>query len=173
MANREALRELQTRLASRLQTAKEEGVAVSWLAVKAGGVRYIFPLAQSGEISSLAVVQPVPYAQPWFLGVINLRGSLVGLVDLAGLIAGQVDQSAAERLGRVTSDSRVITFNAALELNCAVLVDGLAGLRNIASFTGSVAPSADAPAYFGNGGSATSACSLRYYFVCHQILSIN
>ncbi|HPH14911.1 MAG TPA: chemotaxis protein CheW, partial [Burkholderiaceae bacterium] len=31
MANREALRELQTRLASRLQAAREEGVAVSWL----------------------------------------------------------------------------------------------------------------------------------------------
>ena len=74
MANREALRELQTRLASRLQAAREEGVAVSWLAIKAGGARYIFPLAQSGEIFPLASVQPVPYAQPWLVGVANLRG---------------------------------------------------------------------------------------------------
>jgi twitching motility protein PilI len=25
-------------------------------------------------------VQPVPYAQPWFLGVANLRGGLYGVV---------------------------------------------------------------------------------------------
>ena len=35
MANREAIRELQTRLASRLRTARDEGLSVSWLAVKA------------------------------------------------------------------------------------------------------------------------------------------
>ena len=50
MANREALRELQSRLAGRLQAARTEGVQASWLAVEAGGSRYLFPRAQSGEI---------------------------------------------------------------------------------------------------------------------------
>jgi len=36
MANREALRELQSRLASRLQAARTEGMSVAWLAVRAG-----------------------------------------------------------------------------------------------------------------------------------------
>ena len=49
MANREALRELQSRLASRLQAARTEGVQAAWLAVEAAGRKYLFPLTQSGE----------------------------------------------------------------------------------------------------------------------------
>jgi twitching motility protein PilI len=84
MANREALRELQTRLASRLQAARSEGTSVSsWLAVESGGSFYLLPLAQSGEIFPWVTVQPVPYTQGWFLGVANLRGGLHGVIDLA------------------------------------------------------------------------------------------
>ena len=79
MANREALRELQVRLASRLQAARTEGLSVSsWLAVETAGQYYLLPLAQSGEIFPLPAVQPVPYSQSWFLGVVNLRGGLYG-----------------------------------------------------------------------------------------------
>ena len=85
MAHREALKELQTRLAARLQAAKAENITVaSWLAVESGERRFLLPLAQAGEISAWAGVQPVPYTQPWFLGVANLRGTLTGVVDLAG-----------------------------------------------------------------------------------------
>lgn len=146
MANREALRELQTRLASRLQAARSEGLSASWLAVRAGEANYLFPLAQSGEIFPLSGVQAVPYARPWFMGVINLRGGLYGVVDLAGFTGngparGRTEQSFAE--------SSVVTFNAALELNCALMVDGLAGLRKQESFS-TVAPASEgAPAYLG------------------------
>ncbi len=150
MANREALRELQTRLASRLQTAREEGVVASWLAVKAGGAQFIFPLAQSGEIFPLAALQPVPYAQPWFMGVTNLRGGLHGVVDLAQLVSSISGMPHVAQAGKVTADSRVITLNAVLEVNCALLVDSLAGLRNLASFSGSVGPDAGSPEFFGN-----------------------
>jgi twitching motility protein PilI len=57
MANREALRELQTRLATRLQAARSEGMSVAWLAVLAGGRNYLLPLGQSGEIFPTANVQ--------------------------------------------------------------------------------------------------------------------
>ena len=51
MANREALRQLHARLAARLQAARSEGVAAaSWLAVDAGGSKYVMPLAQAGGI---------------------------------------------------------------------------------------------------------------------------
>ena len=83
MANREALRELQTRLASRLQAARTEGVSVAWLAVSAAGINYLLPLGQSGEIFSSSNVQAVPYARNWFRGVLNIRGGLYGVVDMA------------------------------------------------------------------------------------------
>ena len=126
MAKREALRELQTRLATRLQSAKAEGMSIAWLAVKAGGANYLFPLAQSGEIFPAANIQAVPYAQPWFLGVMNLRGGLFGVVDLAAFLSGN---PRSQRTDQTFSEASVITFNSALEINCALLVDGLAGLR--------------------------------------------
>src|SRR6476619_334419 len=89
MANREALRDLQSRLASRLQAARTEGVQASWLAVESAGRKYLFTLAQSGEIVPFSSAQPVPYTQPWFLGVANLRGGLFGVVDLGGYVAGR------------------------------------------------------------------------------------
>ena len=149
MANREAIRELQARLASRLQAARDEGLSVSWLAVKSGGANYLFPLAQSGEIFPIAGVQPVPYARPWFRGVVNLRGGLYGVVDLARFVAGDAPLPVAPVLP-ATGEAIVVTLNAALEVNCALLVGALAGLRSPEVFTAAPASGATAPAYFGN-----------------------
>lgn len=147
MANRAAIRELQIRLASRLQAARSEGIAVSWLAVKSGGGNYLFPLVQSGEIFPLANLQPVPYCQSWFTGVVNLRGGLFGVVDLAAFISGA---PLAPRSEQSLSEASVITVHSALEVNCALLVDVLAGLRNADAFAQSSLPHPDAPSYFGN-----------------------
>ncbi len=147
MANRAAIRELQTRLATRLQAARTEGVSVSWLAVRTGGSHYLFPLVQSGEIFPLANLQPVPYCQSWFTGVVNLRGGLYGVVDLAGFISGT---PIAARSEQSLSEASVITVHAALEVNCALMVDSLAGLRNAEAFPHSAPPHPDAPSYFGN-----------------------
>ena len=147
MANRAALKELQTRLASRLLAARTEGVSIAWLAVKAGPGNYLFPLVQAGEIFPLANLQPVPYCRSWFAGVVNLRGGLFGVVDLAGFIAdGQVPVRSEQSL----AEASVITLNPALEVNGALMVDGLAGLRNADAFPGSAPPAEAAPAYFGN-----------------------
>jgi len=148
MANREALRELQSRLATRLQAARTEGVQASWLAVEAAGAKYLFPLAQSGEIFSFANAQPVPYTQAWFLGVANLRGGLYGVVDVASFVAGRAP---AFRSEATRAESRLVALNAMLEVNCALLVDRLAGLRNLDAFSSSAAAPEGSPGYFGNG----------------------
>jgi twitching motility protein PilI len=149
MANREAIRELQARLASRLQAARNEGLSVSWLAVKAGGLNYLFPLAQSGEIFPITSLQPVPYARPWFRGVVNLRGGLYGVVDVARVLSGDIAEVSAS-VAPTPTEAVVVTLNAALDVNCALLVDTLAGLRNPDAFTVAQAPDAGAPSYVGN-----------------------
>lgn len=150
MANREAIRELQTRLASRLRTARDEGLSISWLAVKAGGRNYLFPLAQSGEIFPIGGVQPVPFAMPWFLGVVNLRGGLYGVVDVADFMADIAGTPAQGARAPRSGTQSVVTLNLALGVNCALLVDALAGLRNPQVFGASEPPDAGAPAFFGN-----------------------
>ena len=166
MANREALRELQTRLANRLQAARSEGLQASWLAVESAGSRYLFPLAQSGEIFPFASPQAVPYTQKWFLGVANLRGGLYGVVDLAGFVAGRppVTRSDAHR-----AESRLVALNAALEVNCALLIDRLAGLRNLEAFSSSSEPAEGSPAYFGSG--YTDAAGVYWQEINLQALS--
>ena len=175
MANREALRELQTRLASRLQAARTEGVSISWLAVKAGEANYLFPLALSGEIFPLTTVQVVPYAKPWFLGVVNLRGGLYGVVDMASFVG---EGLARHRSEQALSESSLVTFNAALEVNCALMVDSLSGLRNRESFS-SVEPAPQgSPVYFGNryrdlGGTEWQEINLRSLSQFSPFLSIS
>ena len=150
MANREALRELQNRLASRLQAARTEGVRLSWLAIEAGGKKYLFPLHQSGEIFTWESAQGVPYTQAWFLGVSNLRGGLFGVVELARFIAASVNVENAPALDPTRADSYLIALNAALDVNCALLVDRLEGLRSVDSFTSTTLAQEGTPVYFGN-----------------------
>jgi twitching motility protein PilI len=146
MANREALRELQSRLASRLQAARNEGQSVSWLAVESGGKRYLFPLSQSGEIFPLGTVQAVPYTQPWFVGVANLRGGLFGVVDLSAFVAGD----AAQTPRTASADASLLALNAALEVNAALMVQRLSGLRGVDAFTASIEAPEGSPGYFGH-----------------------
>ena len=148
MANREALRELQSRLASRLQTARTQGVQAGWLAVEAAGRNYLFPLTQAGEIFPSAATQAVPYTQSWFLGVANLRGGLYGVIDLASYVSGQPP---AQRSDAGRAESRLVALNALLEVNCALLIDRLAGLRNTDAFVASGSAPDGSPDYFGSG----------------------
>jgi len=147
MANRQAIRELQTRLADRLQIARTQGVAPSWLAVEAGGQKYLFPMSQAGEIFPWVATQSVPYTQSWFLGVANLRGGLFGVVDLASYVTGQ---PAAVKTEFARKESRLIALNSALDVNCALLIDRLSGLRNQEAFSDFSEKSPDAPTFFGN-----------------------
>ncbi len=147
MANRQAIRELQTRLADRLQIARTQGVAPSWLAVEAGGQKYLFPMTHAGEIFPWVATQTVPYTQGWFLGVANLRGGLFGVVDLANYVTGQKAFTQADVMHK---DARLVALNGSLDINCALLIDRLAGMRNQDAFSDFSEKSPDAPDFFGN-----------------------
>ena len=147
MANRQAIRDLQTRLADRLQIARAQGVAPSWLAVEAAGQKYLFPMTHAGEIFPWVPMQAVPYTQAWFLGVANLRGGLFGVVDLANFVTGH---QASAQLDGAHKDVRLVALNGSLDTNCALLVDRLAGMRNQNAFTDFAEKSAEAPEFFGN-----------------------
>lgn len=128
MAKKEALRELQSRLAERMQAVRTEQPGVSWLAVDCAGQGVLFPLRQAGEIFEIGAVLPVPHTQPWMVGVANLRGGLYAVVDLAGFLGLRL--RAPE--GPAREQSRLVALNASMGMNCALLVDRLEGLRHAA-----------------------------------------
>ena len=131
MADRQALRDLQARLADRLRATRTEERKQSWLAVECGSERhgFLFPLPEAGEIFAMAPLMRVSHTHRWFLGVANLRGAVTGVVDLAGFLGLRASTEAPPE------QARLIGLNAAFELNCALLVDGLAGLRNAEQLT--------------------------------------
>ena len=147
MANKQALRELQSRLAERLQAARTQRRGDAWLAVESGGRGFLFPLREAGEIFALSPILPVPHSRPWFLGVANLRGHLHGVVDLAGFLGLSTPTGAAGNGPR--EQSRLVGFNQSLGLNCVLAVDRLSGLRGEDELTSEPAPEGALPGFVG------------------------
>ena len=123
MANKQALRDLQSRLAERLQAARTQDRGKSWLAVECSARGFLFPLRDAGEIFAMAPLAAVPHSHRWFLGVSNLRGHLHGVVDLAGFLGLKTGEFSRDQ-------ARLVGFNQALDINCVLLVDRLSGLRS-------------------------------------------
>ncbi len=123
MSNKEALRELQHRLAERMKAVRTQAPGSSWLAVECAGHGFLLSLQQAGEIFAPPAITPVPHTQSWLAGVANLRGGLYAVVDLAGFLGlrGQTVRG---------DQSRLVVLNPKLDINSALLVDRLAGLRN-------------------------------------------
>lgn len=142
MANKQALRDLQSRLAERLQAARTRPRGESWLAVECGGRGLLLPLRDAGEIFALAPILPVPHSQRWFLGVANLRGHLHGVVDLAGFLGVRTGDAGREH-------ARLVGFNQALDINCTLMVDRLSGLRSEAELTPQADDAVPRPAFVG------------------------
>ncbi len=120
---RTRLRQYQVQLLERMQAARSNtGARINQLGVMIGGERFLLDLTQAGEIVPVAPVTEVPLTQPWYLGLANIRGNLVGVIDLARYL-GQADTATG-------ADSRIVTFAAGLGFNCGLLVARVYGLRH-------------------------------------------
>lgn len=125
---RSRLRQYQAQLLARMQAARTgTGARVNQLGVGIGDERYLLDLTSAGEIVSVAPVSAVPLTQAWYLGLANIRGSLVGVIDLARYLGLKETASGAE--------ARLVTFAPALGFNCALLVARVYGLRPAAAMT--------------------------------------
>jgi twitching motility protein PilI len=147
MAKKEALRKLQERLAQQLADARTKERRRSWLAIESGGHGFLFPLHEAGEIFTPVPCAAVSHTQPWFLGVANLRGHLHAVVDLAQFL-GLRDRALVSVEGARDS-SRYVAFSPSLDINCALVVDKLSGLRNADQLSPVDADSAERPAFAG------------------------
>jgi twitching motility protein PilI len=156
VAGKQGLRELQTRLAERLQQARDAPVTSSWLAVESGSRGFLFPLKDAGEIFAVHPVVPVPHSHPWFLGVANLRGHLHGVVDLGRFLGVKADDGRHVEPAR--DQARLVGFNQALGLNCVLLVDRLAGLRGQTDLEPDQAANDETPAQTGERPPFAGAC---------------
>ncbi len=128
-ARRTRLRQYQEELLERMQAARtSSGARTHQLGVEIGGERYLLDLLEAGEIVPVPALTGVPLTQPWYLGLANIRGSLVGVVDLARFF-GKQDSAAAGPA------ARLVTFSPSLGLPCGFLAARVHGLRQAADMT--------------------------------------
>jgi len=80
-------------------------------------------LRDAGEIVAVGQITQVPLARDWYLGLLNLRGNLIGVIDIQ-----RFRQQARIELN---SDCRVIAFSTGLAFNAGLLVSKVLGLRNV------------------------------------------
>ena len=120
---RTRLRQYQVQLLERMQAARSNsGARINQLGVTIGAERYLLDLTQAGEIVPVPSITVVPLTQPWYLGLANIRGNLIGIVDLARYLGGDATST--------SSESRIVTFAGGLGFNCGLLVARVHGLRH-------------------------------------------
>jgi purine-binding chemotaxis protein CheW len=89
--------------------------------VTLAGSPYAVPLLVMQEVENPPATVPVPFAPDWVAGVVNLRGTIVTLVDLPVLLGvGTWERGPAARILVLRGDGQV-----------AVAVDGLQGMRRL------------------------------------------
>lgn len=124
IARRTRLREFQVQLVERMQAARSgTGAQLNQLGILIGNRRCLLNLQEAGEIMSVGAITQVPLTQDWFLGLTNVRGSLVSVIDLARF-QGQGSTP-------IDRESRIVAFSPSLSFNCGLLVSKVLGLRNV------------------------------------------
>ncbi len=125
-ASHAGLREFQLQLSRRLQQAESQrGTTRDCVAASTGARHWLFDLAYVSEVIAVPSLTTVPFTRPWYLGLINHRGELTGVIDLDGLSGALV------RSWRETD--RLLVLSAALPCRCAIRVAQLAGILDRAA----------------------------------------
>lgn len=123
-----SLRDFQARLSDRLREAAGGHDLRARLGLEIGGTRWLVDLGEAGEIVPMpSSIVPVPLTARWFRGLVNLRGALYGVTDLAEF-AG----SAPTVPGK---EARLLAFSRRLPINAAIMVTRMLGLRNVDDLT--------------------------------------
>ena len=119
------LKEFQEALAKRMRDASEIE-STARLGLESGGQRYLLRLEEAGEVLPVPSLYPVPLTRNWFLGLSNVRGNLVAVIDLAEFAGGASTVRGAE--------ARLVLFAERFGARSSRLVARMLGLKNLSGF---------------------------------------
>lgn len=152
------LREFSTQLAQRLKDAPGLPQEPTRLAVRVGDENFLVEMGLAGEIVPLPEIAPVPWTKPWYRGLANVRGRLVGVIDLTRM-AGR-DPLPADQA------QQLLVLGDHLSVNAGILITRAFGIRNLKELTALPAAGGGAAAweqvrYRGADGIAFTGLDLR------------
>jgi chemotaxis signal transduction protein len=97
-------------------------VATAHVVFRLGSRTMAIPLAAVSEIARPPKVTRLPHVPAWVLGIANLRGDIVSMLDLEGFLSGKV--------GKPSHEQRMLALRpAGDEVRTAVLVDSVDGIQ--------------------------------------------
>lgn len=102
---------------------QQEDVKDEWIGIgfSVGRHKLVAPLGQVSEILTYPEMSRVPGAKPWVLGIANVRGNLLPIMDLEGFLHGR--NAAARKRSRILVVQHHGVF-------AGLLVDEVLGLRH-------------------------------------------
>jgi twitching motility protein PilI len=115
------MRDLSAQLTERLREAPAGGMSAARLGVRIGNRGFLVDMTNVGEVVPTASITRVPWTRPWFRGLANVRGRLVGVYDL-------LQMGGAEPL-RDEQGLQLLVLGDTLKVNAALLVSRAFGLR--------------------------------------------
>ncbi len=126
MARSARRREFQENLARRLAHAVAHDTLPSRLAFESGELLWLLPLPDAGEVMPVPWPCRVPLTRRWYRGLVNVRGTLHGMVDLADFCGYGVTPCDAQ--------SALLLCGSRHGVNAGLLVRRVLGLRNTQAF---------------------------------------
>jgi twitching motility protein PilI len=117
------LREFSLQLAERLKEAPNLPTEPTRLAIRIGADNFLVEMNLASEIVATPDIAPVPWTKPWYRGLANVRGRLVGVVDLMQLIGR--DPLPAEQ------SQQILVLGEVLGIPAAILMTRAFGIRNL------------------------------------------
>ena len=122
MSKRLNLREFQQSLSNRMQAKGNADDQVTTLGIQISGKHWLIDMSDISEVLPLPPLTRVPMSKPWFRGVVNVRGNLYCVADMASYL----NKSSVE----TSSANRVLLVADKHAFNAALLVDRALGLRD-------------------------------------------
>jgi twitching motility protein PilI len=117
------LREFSTQLAQRLKEAPNLPNEPTRLAIRIGLDNYLVEMGLAAEIVALPEIARVPWTKPWYRGLANVRGRLVGVVDLQQL-TGREPLSSEQA-------QQLLVLGEGLGVAAGILITRAFGIRNL------------------------------------------
>jgi len=121
-ARQTRLQDYQAMLARRLREARNLPAVESYLGVLVGQRNWLLPLPETGEVLEMRQPAGVPLTQPWYRGLVNARGNLLGVIDF-GMFCGDGPTP-------VQPGSKIVVLSRNVERACGIIATRVVGLRH-------------------------------------------
>jgi len=126
-ARQTRLHDYQAMLARRLRDARNLPAVDSYLGVLVGQRSWLLPLMETGEVLEMRTPAAVPLTQPWYRGLVNARGNLLGVIDF-GMFSGDGPTP-------VQPGSKIVVLSRHVERACGIIATRVVGLRHAVDLT--------------------------------------